>query len=403
MKTVMLVFGTRPEAIKMCPLVKEFQKYAENFKTIVCVTGQHREMLDQVLHLFDIKPDYDLNIMKQNTERLLSLTNQLLDFRKTESQGFRLNFAECNVTEVLKETYNRFTSLARQRELDFVLNVGEQDFYAHVNKEAFTKIVSNLLNNAVKYAETYVHVFLEMNGIGEKRMFYIRTVNDGVIIPNEMKEEIFKPFVRFNEKEDGKVTTGTGIGLALSRSLAELHQGSLMMLEGEEANVFCLSLPVEQDSVIKLTSEYKSVEEENVVERRTELADSRGDKPVVLVADDNPDMLSFIVRQLESNYVVVTANDGVEAVKKMEQAVPGQYDLILMDIQMPVMNGYEAAKQIRSLKNRETASVPIVAMTANAFEEDREKSYEAGMNGYLAKPVSAEALINTIDKIMKDN
>ena len=231
------------------------------------------------------------------------------------------------------------------------MNIAEQDFYAHVNKEAFTKIVSNLLNNAVKYAETYVHVFLEMSGIGEKRMFYIRTVNDGVIIPNEMKEEIFKPFVRFNEKEDGKVTTGTGIGLALSRSLAELHQGSLMMLEGEKANVFCLSLPVEQDSVIKLTSEYKSVEEENVVERRTELADSRGDKPVVLVADDNPDMLSFIVRQLESNYVVVTANDGVEAVKKMEQAVPGQYDLILMDIQMPVMNGYEAAKQIRSLKN----------------------------------------------------
>ena len=125
MKKIMLVFGTRPEAIKMAPLVKEFQKRPEKFKTIVCVTGQHREMLDQVLRIFDIIPNYDLNIMKQNTERLLSLTNQLLDFRKTESQGFRLNFAECNVTEVLKETYNRFTSLARQRELDFVLNVAD--------------------------------------------------------------------------------------------------------------------------------------------------------------------------------------------------------------------------------------------------------------------------------------
>ena len=115
----------------------------------------------------------DLNIMKQNTERLLSLTNQLLDFRKTESQGFRLNFAECNVTEVLKETYNRFTSLARQRELDFVLNVAEQDFYAHVNKEAFTKIVSNLLNNAVKYAETYVHVFFGNERDRRKRGCFI--------------------------------------------------------------------------------------------------------------------------------------------------------------------------------------------------------------------------------------
>ena len=126
-------------------------------------------------------------------------------------------------------------------------------------------------------------------------------------------------------------------------------------------------------------------------------------KRILLVEDNelNQEIAQTILE--DAGFMVETANDGVEAVKKMEQAVPGQYDLILMDIQMPVMNGYEAAKQIRSLKNRETASVPIVAMTANVFEEDREKSYEAGMNGYLAKPVSAEALINTIDKIMKDN
>ena len=126
-------------------------------------------------------------------------------------------------------------------------------------------------------------------------------------------------------------------------------------------------------------------------------------KKILLVEENelNQEIAQTILE--DAGFMVETANDGVEAVKKMEQAVPGQYDLILMDIQMPVMNGYEAAKQIRSLKNRETASVPIVAMTANVFEEDREKSYEAGMNGYLAKPVSAEALINTIDKIMKDN
>ena len=102
-------------------------------------------------------------------------------------------------------------------------------------------------------------------------------------------------------------------------------------------------------------------------------------------------------------FAVDAVSDGASAVEKLKGSDGTMYDLILMDIQMPVMNGYEAAKQIRSLKNRETASVPIVAMTANAVEEDREKSYEAGMNGYLAKPVSAEALINTIDKIMKDN
>lgn len=169
----------------------------------------------------------DLNIMEQNTERLLNLTNQLLDFRKTESQGFRLNFTKCNITEVVKKTYLRFTSLAKQKELEFTLKVPEGDFYAHVNREAFIKILSNLLSNAVKYAERYVQVSLETGSLVENGEFYIRTVNDGSIVPDAMKEDIFKPFVRFNGKEDGKVASGTGIGLALSRSLAELHRGSL--------------------------------------------------------------------------------------------------------------------------------------------------------------------------------
>ena len=209
----------------------------------------------------DAETREDLNVMKQNTERLLNLTNQLLDFRKTESQGFRLNFAKCNITEVLKETHVRFTSLAKQKGLEFTLQVPEKDFYAHVNQEAFTKIISNLLNNGMKYAESYVHVMLEIPETDDDNLFRIRTVNDGVIIPDEMKEEIFKPFVRL-DKED-EVTTGTGIGLALSRSLAELHQGSLMMEKGEEVNCFCLTLPVNQDSTITLSAENVSQVEEN--------------------------------------------------------------------------------------------------------------------------------------------
>ena len=125
-------------------------------------------------------------------------------------------------------------------------------------------------------------------------------------------------------------------------------------------------------------------------------------KRILLVEDNELNMEIAQTILEDAGFVIETANDGAVAVEKMRQAVPGQYDLILMDIQMPVMNGYEASKRIRAMSNKETASIPIVAMTANAFEEDREKSYEAGMNGHLAKPVSAEALINTIDKMMKD-
>ena len=329
----------------------------------------------------------DLNIMKQNTERLLSLTNQLLDFRKTESQGFRLNFAECNITEVLKETHKRFTSLAKQRELDFVLNVPEQDFYAHVNKEAFTKIVSNLLNNAVKYAETYVHVSLEINGTDDKRMFHIRTVNDGIIIPDEMKEEIFKPFVRFNEREDGRVTTGTGIGLALSRSLAELHQGGLMMLEGEETNAFCLSLPVKQDSVIQLATEHQSIEESRAVERRTESTASKVNRPVILVADDNPDMLSFIVRQLEDNYTVLTAKDGLEALEVLDNH---EVTLVVSDVVMPRMDGFELCKVIKS--KLDYSHIPVILLTAKTNIQSKIEGLELGADAYIEKPFSVEYL-----------
>ena len=122
----------------------------------------------------------------------------------------------------------------------------------------------------------------------------------------------------------------------------------------------------------------------------------------ILLVEDNELNMEIAQTILEDvGFVIDTANDGVAAVEKMEQASAGDYDLILMDIQMPMMNGYEASKRIRALKDPEIASIPIIAMTANAFEEDREKSFEAGMNGHLAKPVSVEKLMNTINEVMQ--
>ena len=112
----------------------------------------------------------------------------------------------------------------------------------------------------MKYADSYMHIKLEVDQ--EKQAFYVVTKNDGVIIPDEMKEEIFQPFVRFSQKEEGKVTTGAGIGLALSRSLAELHRGTLVMVQGEEANIFRLTLPITQDMVIALDSDVENKDAE---------------------------------------------------------------------------------------------------------------------------------------------
>ena len=334
----------------------------------------------------DAETREDLNVMKQNTERLLNLTNQLLDFRKTESQGFRLNFAKCNVTEVLKETHVRFTSLAKQKGLEFTLQVPEKDFYAHVNREAFTKIISNLLNNGVKYAESYVHIFLEVSEADDNNSFRIRTENDGVIIPNEMKEEIFKPFVRFNEKEDGKVTTGTGIGLALSRSLAELHQGTLAMGEGEENNTFCLTLPIVQDMTITLTPE-PEVEIDRMNEVPVGETEKKDNRPTVLVVEDNPDMLAFVMRQLSKEYAVLTATNGEEAL----QVLDGNYvNLVVSDVVMPVMDGFELCKRIKSDLNY--SHIPVILLTAKTNIQSKIEGMELGADAYLEKPFSVEYL-----------
>ena len=334
----------------------------------------------------DAETREDLNVMKQNTERLLNLTNQLLDFRKTESQGFRLNFAKCNITEVLKETHVRFTSLAKQKGLEFTLQVPEKDFYAHVNQEAFTKIISNLLNNGMKYAESYVHVMLEIPETDDDNLFRIRTVNDGVIIPDEMKEEIFKPFVRFNEQEDGKVTTGTGIGLALSRSLAELHQGTLSMETGEESNIFCLTLPVVQDMTITLTPEAE-VEIDRVNEIPAEQAGRKDNRPTVLVVEDNPDMLTFVVRQLSRDYTVLTATNGAEALKVLD----GNYvNLVISDVVMPVMDGFELCKTIKSDLNY--SHIPVILLTAKTNIQSKIEGMELGADAYIEKPFSVEYL-----------
>lgn len=334
----------------------------------------------------DAETHEDLNVMKQNTERLLNLTNQLLDFRKTESKGFRLNFTKCNIKEVLKETYLRFTTLAKQKELEFLLNMPEGDFYAHVNREAFTKIISNLLNNAVKYSEHYIHVSLEIPEANEANVFHIRTVNDGIIIPDEMKEEIFKPFVRFNEKEDGKVTTGTGIGLALSRSLAELHQGVLEMRKGEENNTFCLTLPIVQDTTITLSPEVKA-DPDAVNEVTTKHVEKKGNRPTVLVVEDNPDMLVFVVRQLSKEYTVLTAVNGAEALEVLD----GNYvSLVISDVVMPVMDGFELCKTVKS--NLNYSHIPIILLTAKTNIQSKIEGMELGADAYIEKPFSVEYL-----------
>ncbi|HSC38070.1 MAG TPA: two-component regulator propeller domain-containing protein, partial [Chitinophagaceae bacterium] len=203
--------------------------------------------LESILHKAGAIPEIkdSLRIMERNTNRLIDLTSQLLDFRQTEINGFHLHFEKEAVSELLEETYTSFKPLAEKKNLRFSLSMPATPLYAFVDADAFNKILANLFSNAVKYSESRVEINLLPFGAGDT-YFTIEVKNDGFLVPPAMSEKIFEPFFRLRETEKQK---GTGIGLALSRSLTELHKGSLCLRPAENnLNVFSLTLPIQQNN-----------------------------------------------------------------------------------------------------------------------------------------------------------
>ncbi|MCU7552695.1 ATP-binding protein [Chitinophagaceae bacterium LB-8] len=198
-----------------------------------------------------------LKIMDRNANRLIDLTNQLLDFRQTEINKFHLSFEQAEISGLLKEACNGFIPLAEQNDISLSLHLPDAPFLAFVDVDAFNKIIYNLFSNAVKYAQSKIHIILKpycKNDVS----FTIFVKNDGYLIPEQLKEKIFEPFFRIRETES---QTGTGIGLALSRSLTQLHNGLLILESPEEnMNVFSLTLPVFQETEFLLDNKMPNSE-----------------------------------------------------------------------------------------------------------------------------------------------
>ncbi len=217
-----------------------FTNIAHEIRTpLTLIKGPVENLLEQVDEVPVIKED--VVTLERNTNRLIALITQILDFRQTETKGFSIDFAKVNITDLLKEHYLNFSALAKKKKLDYNISLPPTDLYAFADEEALNKIFSNLFNNAVKYAHKKVAVRLMMqeNATGN---FVIEFENDGPIIPAEMSEKIFEPFYRLKETIKQQ---GTGIGLALAKSLTELHTGNLYLKDSTNGvNVFVLSLPI---------------------------------------------------------------------------------------------------------------------------------------------------------------
>ena len=336
----------------------------------------------------------ELEVMDENAERLLALTNQLLDFRKTGNKGFKLNLAECNMGAVIHSVYKRFIPLARKRGIDLKIELPEADIYAGVDKEAIIKVLSNLFSNALKYAGTYAHLYLSADD--EESSLLIVMDNDGEVIPLEMRDNIFLPFVRY--RDGNKVESGTGIGLALARSLAELHGGSLVMDRSLDCNRFIFSIPIVHCSPCLVPDSNEELND--LPEKQPEMGSSEmGNEELttILVVEDNKDMLSFLQRQFAGLYHVLVAGNGVEALSVLSDA---RVSLVITDIMMPEMDGLELCEHLKS--NLDYSHIPVVLLTAKTAMEQKIEGLEHGADAYIEKPFSVEYLRVTVANLLKN-
>tara|TARA_R110000744_G_scaffold374490_1_gene487324 strand:+ start:30089 stop:34036 length:3948 start_codon:yes stop_codon:yes gene_type:complete len=337
--------------------------------------------LEKVLKKSHKIPDIkdNLAIIKKNTNRLLDLVNQLLDFRKTEIERVDLTFVETNISELIDDTYARFSEAIRDKKVDFSLKLEDKDVIACVDPEALKKILSNLFSNAIKYADKVVIVSLKAN----ESQLKLNLRNDGLLIPGHLKERIFEPFYRVSGNEN---QTGTGIGLALARSLTEMHNGSLTLNTSDGTmNSFVLQLPIHQEKEFKLRP--KSAQNWAEDESITNVTISPNQGNCILLVEDSEELLDFVAKELKEEYFVLKASNGEDALNLLNE---DNVQLVISDVMMPGINGFTLSKKIKT--NLETSHIPVILLTSKSAISAKMEGLESGADAYIEKPFSIKHL-----------
>ena len=329
----------------------------------------------------------NLRIIEKNTGRLLDLSNQLLDFRKTESRGFKLNYVTTDVSLWLETILHPFRPAFEQSNKKFTVKLPELPFEASLDREAFSKIINNLLSNALKYSDCWISLEL-LPPSGEERMFTLLVTNDGYLIPESEIENIFTPFYRLKETEDRQ---GSGIGLSLAHSLAEFHRGKLCYRHtADRLNQFILMLPEQQEN------SYPATLIKNEREQTETVTLPEPGKSVILIVEDQEDMRHFIARELEDIYIVLQAGNGKEALELIRK---NTVNLIISDVMMPIMDGFELCNEVKNDIN--ISHIPFILLTAQHNLQSRLKGLNTGADAYMEKPFSIELLTAQISNLLK--
>ena len=344
--------------------------------------------LESILERQDIDPEIrpDLEIMKRNSENLLRLSNQLLNFRKIERGGYQLSFRKTEIRLIIHEAIERFLPAIKKKGLSMGTDIPTKEIYAFINDDAFKTILDNLLGNAVKYGTSFININLTEDWKEELPCFRLIVENDGAVVPESLRNDIFKPFFRYDAVPDSH--TGSGIGLPFSRSLAELHGGSLEMVPDPDKNIFELILPLKQGNVPNESSpvleDLDQIEEEG-------LSEEGEHRKSVLVVEDNEDLLAFICQKMKSQYLVYAAGNGEDALKVLSENL---IHVIVSDVMMPRMDGIELCKRVKS--DVRFSHIPLILLTAKTDVDSKVGGMNAGADAYIEKPFSIHYLMASV-------
>ena len=372
-----------------------FANISHEFRTpLTLIDGPLRD-LQSADFKGDVKKYYRL--MRRNTKRLLSLVNQLLDLSKLESGHMKLQVREDDIGRFTLAIANSFESLAITRQIDYQVQVPEKPIKAWFDRDKLEKILSNLLSNAFKFTPEEGEIEL----IAEVRddSFEIVLNDSGIGISEDQLPNIFDRFYQVdtsNSQDKMEQRVGSGIGLALTKELVELHHGNLRV-ESKlgQGTSFSLSIPLgknhwKESEIITLKPPMIEVDEVATPVIVSTLGKDRGmreDHPCVLVVEDNTEVRQYIKEQLVDSYQVEEANNGKIGFDKAVELVP---DLILSDVMMPVMDGIELLKAL--LQDERTSHIPVIMLTAKAAQEDKLVGLDQGAHDYLVKPFDGREL-----------
>lgn len=381
------LFETEKEKELYSAKVEFFTDIAHEIKTpLTLINGPLESMQEMKIEEPEIRKN--LHIMEKNTNRLMNLINQLLDFRKVDSNKLTLNFSRNNISDIVNDTYIQFEPLIIKKKKKVILNLPEDPVIADIDKEEFIKILTNLFTNAVKYSQELIEIFLIKND----NNFILNIRNDGELIPAEFHEKIFEPFYQL--KKDKNTASSSGVGLSLVRSLIELHKGTILVETDEGINSFILELPLYQEQVS--SQESNPGQNEFIIEEGDDKL-VRNSFETVLLVEDNLEMLSFIADRLKTNFSVEKASSGKEALAILQNKT---IDIIVSDVMMPEMNGFELSREIK--KNIDYSHIPIVLLTAKNDLASKIQGLEAGAEAYVEKPFSSGFLITQLKTLLNN-